>query len=310
MENMKVSVIVLTYNHEKYIKQALDGILMQKVDFDYEILVGDDGSKDRTVDILKEYKNKFPEKIKLILNKKNIGATKNAYNILMKANGKYLATCEGDDYWTDENKLQIQVDFLENNPQYVGCTHKFTIVDEYGEKLKNQYLSWIKPKKIFTLNDFQGIYMPGQPSTFVRKNIKNNVDLEYLYKVHDMIGDRILMLLYLMEGNFFSLDQYMSCYRKQSNSITKKLYQNNIDAIKNDYEITLNLEKICKLHNIILDTTEFRKILFVKSIIFYFYTFNKNYLYVVVEMLKINYRNILYVLDVPFYIIKYLWRLL
>ena len=90
-----VSVIVLTYNHEKYIKQALDSILRQKVNFDYEILIGDDASTDNTVKVLKEYKSKFPNIIKLFLNEVNLGATRNAYNLLVNAKGKYLATCEG-----------------------------------------------------------------------------------------------------------------------------------------------------------------------------------------------------------------------
>ena len=86
---------------------------MQKVNFKYEILVGDDCSSDDTQNVLKEYQKSNPSLFRLFLRDSNIGATKNAYELLINARGKYLATCEGDDYWTDENKLQIQVDFLE-----------------------------------------------------------------------------------------------------------------------------------------------------------------------------------------------------
>ena len=90
MENKRpmVSVIVLTYNHEKYIKEALDSILMQKVNFDYEILIGDDASSDNTVKILKKYQNRYPNIIRLFLNKINLGGTYNAYNVLINAKGK------------------------------------------------------------------------------------------------------------------------------------------------------------------------------------------------------------------------------
>ena len=104
-ENPCVSVTVLTYNHEKYIARALDSILMQKGAFSFEILIGDDASQDGTVKILKEYKEKYPQTIRLFLNTRNIGATKKSYQLLINAKGKYLATCEGDDYRTEPEKM-------------------------------------------------------------------------------------------------------------------------------------------------------------------------------------------------------------
>ena len=231
MENMpvKVSVIVLTYNHEKYIRQALDSILMQKTDFHYEILVGDDASSDKTPDILLEYKHKYPDVIRLFLRKKNVGATRNAYQLFMKANGNYIATCEGDDYWIGPDKLAIQVAFLEQNPIFIGCSHSCVIVDEFGHKQKKQLLRWECRKQIMSLKDFKGYYLAGQASTLVRRNIykkEKNRDFSVFYKAHPMIGDRTTALIYLSEGNFYRINKQMSCYRITSNSesITAKVY--------------------------------------------------------------------------------------
>ena len=129
--NPIVSVNVVTYNHVKYIKQCLDGILMQEVDFEYEILLGDDESSDGTREICIKYAEKYPEKIRLFLHSRenNIGIGGQPtgrfnfiYN-LFHARGKYIALCEGDDYWTDENKLQKQVEVLINNPNISICHH-------------------------------------------------------------------------------------------------------------------------------------------------------------------------------------------
>ncbi len=248
---MMVSIIVLSYNHEKFICQALESILMQKVNFNYEILVGDDASTDRTQNILKEYEERYPEKFRVFYRKDNLGATKNSYELLTNAKGKYLATCEGDDFWTDPNKLQLQVDFLESHPEYIGCTHKFTIVDENNKLVKNQKLNWIKHKKIFSIKDFDGIRLPGQTATFVRKNIFLNPQHDYsiFYKANPMIGDRTMILFYLLQGDIFCLPRNMSCYRQISENkenITNKIYSKKAAAIQTDFSLTNILEEYAR----------------------------------------------------------------
>ena len=109
----KVSVFMITYNHEKYIAEALDSILMQKTDFDFDIVIGEDCSTDATRRIVLEYSRKYPDKIKLLLHNVNVGFISNMMYVLEACTGKYVAMCEGDDYWTDPFKLQKQVDFLE-----------------------------------------------------------------------------------------------------------------------------------------------------------------------------------------------------
>lgn len=121
-EKNKVSVCVITYNQADYISETLDSILMQKCDFAFEIVIGEDCSQDKTRDICIEYKNKYPDIIKLLLPDKNRGMYTNFIETICHCSGEYIAFCEGDDYWIDPYKLQKQFDFLEANPEY-GLIH-------------------------------------------------------------------------------------------------------------------------------------------------------------------------------------------
>ncbi len=111
---MKLSVFVVTYNQEKYIRQCMDSILMQKVNFDYEIVIGEDHGTDGTRAICEEYAEKYPQ-VRLLPLTENLGIAGNWKRVLSECKGEYIAMCEGDDYWIDDLKLQKQVDFLENN---------------------------------------------------------------------------------------------------------------------------------------------------------------------------------------------------
>jgi len=269
---MTVSIIVPTYNHEKYIARSLDSIFMQETDCDCEILVGDDASTDSTPDILKQYVEKYPGRIKLFLREQNLGGTRNSYELLMAATGKYIATLEGDDYWTDSKKLQKQIDFLEDNPGFIGTCHKFDVVDSDGNFIKKK-INWVKHKKVFTLADFQGVYLPSQPSTFVRRNIylDKSKDYSFLYKINKMISDRTAVLLYLSRGDFYCFDDVMSVYRVATgsgSSITKTLYNNNKNAIEMDLELTEKLERLAEEYlEVSADFTGQRKILYLSAVI-------------------------------------------
>ena len=135
IDNPLVSICMITYNHEKYIKDALEGFLSQKTDFSYEVIVHDDASTDHTADILREYEQKYPNIIKPVYQTENqfsklrLQGKAVIMSCLPLIKGKYVATCEGDDYWIDCYKLQKQVDFLEKNPDYVACVHNTKIDD-------------------------------------------------------------------------------------------------------------------------------------------------------------------------------------
>ena len=131
-KEITVSVFCLTYNQEKYIRDALDSFLSQLVDFNVEIVIHDDASTDNTQNILKEYSNKYPNVVKLFFEKENqyskVGDTIEIERIhINNASGKYIASCEGDDYWTDPYKLFLQVNALENNTTCYFSTHKVVI---------------------------------------------------------------------------------------------------------------------------------------------------------------------------------------
>lgn len=139
---IKVSVICLAYNHEKYIRSALEGFVNQKTNFAYEVLVHDDASTDRTASIIAEYAERYPDIIKPVCQKVNQYSQN--VDIMMEyllplATGEYFAFCEGDDYWTDENKLQMQVDFLDQHPEYSACVHNSYLLEMLTKKQTVMY---------------------------------------------------------------------------------------------------------------------------------------------------------------------------
>jgi glycosyltransferase involved in cell wall biosynthesis len=152
LTNPLVTVCIQTYNHENYIKSCIESILEQKTNFNYEIIISEDESDDKTRDICIQYAIKYPEKIKLFLNsrKNNIKVDGNStgnftalYN-LYSAKGKYIAFCEGDDYWNDPLKLQLQFDFMEANPLYSICYHNYNIVNTSGQLIKSDKANPLK----------------------------------------------------------------------------------------------------------------------------------------------------------------------
>lgn len=122
---MTLSVVTITYNHAPYIAKCIEGVLMQQVNFPMEFIIAEDCSTDGTRAICEEYAKKYPALIRLLPSDGNMGAVMNEQRAFEAARGKYIATCEGDDYWTDPLKLQKQVDFLESHPDYSVCFHRF-----------------------------------------------------------------------------------------------------------------------------------------------------------------------------------------
>ena len=127
---MKLSVVCITYNHEKFIRRALDGFVMQRTNFSFDVLIHDDASTDRTADIIREYEQKYPDLFTVIYEKENQWKKKDICRdiVFPKVRGEYVALCEGDDYWTDPLKLHKQVEFLETHPEYAICFHPVTVV--------------------------------------------------------------------------------------------------------------------------------------------------------------------------------------
>lgn len=134
----KVSVCLITYNHEDFIAAALDGVLMQETDFEVEILVGEDCSPDRTRDIVISYQQRYPERIRPLLREQNMGSSRNFVDTLQACKGEYVALLDGDDYWTDPMKLQKQVAYLDAHPDFSLCGHRYRHVKKEGIQLRQQ----------------------------------------------------------------------------------------------------------------------------------------------------------------------------
>jgi len=150
MEAPLVSACLITYNHASYVRQSVEGMLMQKTTFPWELIIADDCSTDGTRDILLEYKAQHPERIRLILQEKNVGASRNWFDLVTTPKSKYIALCEGDDYWTDPEKLQQQVSFLEANPNYVACFHGVEVVNSEGKQIRDQKNTFVHNKDLST----------------------------------------------------------------------------------------------------------------------------------------------------------------
>lgn len=215
MEKM-VSVICPTFNQARYMRQGLDSILVQKTKFDIEILIGEDCSPDNTNEILAEYEAEYPEKIKVFHREKNLKQSKNVYDLFMRSSGKYIIILDLDDYWTDEYKLQKQVDFLEEHSQYIGVSHYYELVNENGElqKVPDRSIDQFVGKK-FTLENFLEEGFVYQTGTFLYHNIwKENRDWSILYKADKTVVDLTVNLILLKRKPIFILEDSMSVYRE------------------------------------------------------------------------------------------------
>lgn len=154
MNDIIISVVCCTYNHERYIRRALEGFVNQKTDFPFEVIVHDDASTDGTADIVREYEQKYPEIIKAIYQTENQysqGISPTREHICPKAKGEYLAICEGDDYWTDECKLQLQYDYMKAHPECALCVHQATVHD-YFNNIDTDYTKCAEDK-VFSIDE-------------------------------------------------------------------------------------------------------------------------------------------------------------
>ena len=217
-----VSVSCITFNHAPYIRGCLDGFLMQKTSFVFEILIHDDCSTDGTREIIEEYSKKYPDIIFPIFQTEN-QYSKGVRGMMARFNfprcrGKYIALCEGDDYWTDPYKLQKQVDFLEANPDYVGCFHKIkTLLGEnlVEDKGIEQRFERVVDKNIITRLDLleQGNFIHTCSFMFRNEPIVLSNEMRM-----SPVGDIMLFLELAKIGYLKRIDEYMAVYRRGTGS--------------------------------------------------------------------------------------------
>lgn len=216
---MKVSICLITYNHEQYITQALDSLISQITSFKKEIIIGEDFSTDKTRSICQDYANRYPEIVKLVPAEKNIGMLKNFHRNLKECTGEYVAFIEGDDYWTDIYKLQKQVDFLEANKEYSACFHNVIMKEERNGENREWILHESLPKDSFDTEDILGPWFIPSPS-FVFRNYAD-LDLpEWFFTCK--YGDLPFMLLLSLRGNIKYIDEVMGVYRTHDKGMASK----------------------------------------------------------------------------------------
>lgn len=214
-----VTVVMNSYNQADFIALALDSIFAQEVNFRYNVLIGDDASTDGTADIIMEYYERYPDRIIPIIREENIGCVMNSYDTLTRANGKYIAILEGEDYWIKTDKLQKQVDFLEEHPEYSGCTHKVSIIDHNG-KIIDRNPKWLFQGDIYSWKEYLSWMLPSNPNSWVYRNIfkRDDVDPSILYKASNRVTDTTQLLLLLQFGNIYNFNEIMGYYRRDFRS--------------------------------------------------------------------------------------------
>ena len=218
-EEIVVSVKCLAYNHVKYIKQMIEGVLKQKTNFKYELVIHDDASTDGTTQIVKEYEKKYPDIIKPIYETENQykSGSMNQRCIYPHIKGKYMAFCEGDDYWTDPNKLQIQIDYMETHPECSFTFHNADIIWENGI-VKRQFLPeegikcfvWENKNKVFNAGEL--IELGFIPTASIVARTSDVINSQSFCK-NPVCGDLPLRLSLSINGYAYYFNRKMSMYR-------------------------------------------------------------------------------------------------
>jgi glycosyltransferase involved in cell wall biosynthesis len=243
---MMVAIWMVTYNHSLYIEQAIESMMMQNTNFAYKLYIGEDCSTDNTRAICENLQKKYPEKIILTAHEKNIGPIKNSrsvYEKVITSGAKYIAMCEGDDYWTDPYKLHKQVDFLEKNEDYSLCFHKINILNKEGFVIEDFITKVPENYEIFENLAYSNfIHTPSV--VFRSKYLPLPLKLSYA-----PVGDYVLWLHLASQGKIHYIPESMAIYREgvgfwsSSNKLAKSLQWCFVLYLCIDYFKEFNLEK-------------------------------------------------------------------
>jgi glycosyltransferase involved in cell wall biosynthesis len=233
-----VTVRTYTYQHAPYIRDCIEGVLAQKTAFPFEYIIGEDFSADGTREIVFEYAQRYPDVIRVVTADYNVGAKANVYRCIKRTRGKYIALCDGDDYWIDPNKLQKQFEFMETNPEYSMCCHD-AIAIRHDKRGLPHYVSLPNlPRRLDINNDLSSIvsHIP-TASLFARSYIANYLPCAYYLTTDN--GDTALRLWCAHHGPIAYDSNIMSIYRLHPTSMSGMLKSNTIAF----YETSINLYK-------------------------------------------------------------------
>ena len=235
MNRILISIIMITYNHEKYIEQAIESVLMQEGEFEIELLIGNDKSPDNTENILEKYK--ADPRVRVFNREKNMGATNNLWDLNLRARGKYIAVLEGDNYWITKDKLRNQLKILENNKEISLCYCNSYIINEKNEIIGKKV---VESTKITTLNSLMKNRANIPTGTIFFINIYLNKHelskIENLIKSSEIIGDLSLFAILIEKGSFIKLNEFTGVYRYITNNYKSTSYSARSDLYK-EYEL-------------------------------------------------------------------------
>ncbi len=224
-----ISVVITAYNVEAYINKTIDSVLSQKTKYNYEIIIGEDCSTDRTKEILLQYQQLYPNKIKLILQEKNIGVTPNFIASINYSRAKYIALLDGDDYWTNKSKLEKQIEFLETNSHYSGSAHQSLVIYYDTEK---SHLFGIQEETDFDINDTISNRKFHTSSLIFRKYIWDKC--KGIPENIAVSNDRAIFPMIAIFGRIKYFKEPMCVYRKTQNGISTN---SKYEQIKTDLNI-------------------------------------------------------------------------
>lgn len=214
-----VSVRTVTFRHAAYLRQCIEGVLMQRTTFPFEYVIGEDFSDDDTRAIAFEYASKYPDRIRLVTADENVGMRANGHRIREACRGKYHAICEGDDYWTDPLKLQKQVDLLEAHPGTVLCFHNAWVEydAQWRDRPRHLYIQVPLPTVHTTVDLLRQHFIPTASIMYRRAAL---VSERPLWARQASSGDIALLLLLSLQGEFRYIDEPMSVYRKHDGGVS------------------------------------------------------------------------------------------
>ena len=245
---------MITYGHEKFIEEAINGVLMQECDFDVELIIANDCSPDKTHEVIQNIIKTHPKAswIKYFRHEKNIGMQNNTLFALKECSGKYIAGCEGDDYWTDSLKLQKQVDFLDENKEYSICWTRYYIKDESDPERKLREPDWIS--QISDINytiDLNTIFTPYCTYSLTVLFRRDSLDLSLLKRLKHS-KDNSIYAICLSKGNGMLMNLFSSVYRLHDGGVysNSSIFYQKISSYLNLKEITFKVP-LCNNSNII-----------------------------------------------------------
>jgi glycosyltransferase involved in cell wall biosynthesis len=221
-----VAIFMVTYNHENYIEEAVESIVSQFTTFKYTLFIAEDCSTDNTRNICIELYQKHLAKIHLVLNSTNMGAlanSQNLMNICFQSGAKYIALCEGDDYWIDPLKIQKQVDFLEANPEFSFCCSNIKAIDTFGKEISN---AWPQKSKSFDLSKRSlGMNIPVPTCSLIFRGSAFDKKSDLINEIKGVpMPDFFLKSWLLSQGKGFFFQEKMAVYRQHAGGFYTSLY--------------------------------------------------------------------------------------